>query len=304
MKLPERPKEHILETASFKIFEQWIPDYWITRQVTERDYGIDAYIELVTVKNQVSGDLISIQIKSASNLKLRTDSDGRKIATSPSIEIPTINYWNQLLIPAFLFVIDVPKKILFFAPVKKQLRQKYIKSQKQKTMTFQLKEHYSSLSEYSLPVFIAEYFYEKNYLMVQNIAMLLFIHWKYYTEYLSGEIGRDCFLPVEEPLVFLQIYKTIREATNIMGLDWKAAEWVDILKYDNTMYGADEILHSGTMEEFVPNIIKMFFIIFEELKRKILHKENHYWKSQHYIIYKKAKELEHINYANYEKYIF
>ncbi|WP_165835406.1 hypothetical protein [Chryseobacterium viscerum] len=51
MKLPKRVPQHISETASFKLFSSNIPDNWIIRDITERDYGIDCYLELVNENN-------------------------------------------------------------------------------------------------------------------------------------------------------------------------------------------------------------------------------------------------------------
>jgi hypothetical protein len=63
MEYPKRVNKHITESSSFKIFSRNIPDSWIVREVTERDYGIDLYIELATKDNRVTGELISIQLK-------------------------------------------------------------------------------------------------------------------------------------------------------------------------------------------------------------------------------------------------
>lgn len=43
---PSRHKNHVLETMSYKIFNNAIPDYWVVRDMTERDYGFDAMLEL------------------------------------------------------------------------------------------------------------------------------------------------------------------------------------------------------------------------------------------------------------------
>lgn len=50
MKYPERIDKHITESSSYKIFSNAIPDNWIVREVTERDYGIDCYVEIVKKK--------------------------------------------------------------------------------------------------------------------------------------------------------------------------------------------------------------------------------------------------------------
>jgi hypothetical protein len=51
MKFPQRSQQHISETKSFKIFSSKIPDNWLVREITERDYGVDCYIEIVNNKN-------------------------------------------------------------------------------------------------------------------------------------------------------------------------------------------------------------------------------------------------------------
>ena len=55
MEFPRRTPEHITESESWKVLEQKTPAMWILREVTERDYGIDAYIELVSAKGEVTG---------------------------------------------------------------------------------------------------------------------------------------------------------------------------------------------------------------------------------------------------------
>lgn len=73
VQLPIRDTKHVTETSSYKIFSRNIPDHWIIREVSERDYGIDCYIELVNGKNQVTGELISIQLKGKQKIKWTKD---------------------------------------------------------------------------------------------------------------------------------------------------------------------------------------------------------------------------------------
>ena len=87
--LPKRHPTHIKETLSYKLFKESIPDHWLVRELSERDYGIDALIELVTLDNQVTGKLISIQLKSTDNFKFNSFNK----FTVYSIEKQTTNYW-------------------------------------------------------------------------------------------------------------------------------------------------------------------------------------------------------------------
>lgn len=61
---PQRDIRHISETASIKLFNSLVPDHWLVREVTERDYGIDLYLEIVDDRHRVTGKHISIQLKS------------------------------------------------------------------------------------------------------------------------------------------------------------------------------------------------------------------------------------------------
>ena len=69
MKLTTRPTQHTSVTASFQLFSSIVPDNWIIREVTARDYGIDCYLELVDEDNNLTSDLVLIQWKSRENIK-------------------------------------------------------------------------------------------------------------------------------------------------------------------------------------------------------------------------------------------
>lgn len=46
LKYPKRDPNHIRETAGYKISNSNIPSEWMIIDATERDYGMDCYIEL------------------------------------------------------------------------------------------------------------------------------------------------------------------------------------------------------------------------------------------------------------------
>ena len=43
-----RTYQHIIDTASVKLTLNSLPDYWVIRDLNERDYGIDLMIEIFT----------------------------------------------------------------------------------------------------------------------------------------------------------------------------------------------------------------------------------------------------------------
>ena len=55
------------ETVSWKLFDSAVPPAWIVREVTERDYGVDSYLEICETE-YVTGDLCSVQRDSLDEL--------------------------------------------------------------------------------------------------------------------------------------------------------------------------------------------------------------------------------------------
>ena len=95
MKLPSRPATHITEAASWRLLQSLAPETWILREVSERDYGIDAYIEITSEKGEITGDLISGHLKGTESIEWtapktkkggkRRKADRDRTARSPQI---------------------------------------------------------------------------------------------------------------------------------------------------------------------------------------------------------------------------
>ena len=114
MKLPKRPETHVTEAESWRLLQSTAPKEWIVREVTERDYGIDAYIELASKDGHITGQLMSVQLKGVKGLGWK-DSKGIRSARSPQIKTTTANYWLLLPVPVFLFVADLEKGDVYYA---------------------------------------------------------------------------------------------------------------------------------------------------------------------------------------------
>lgn len=137
MRFPKRPKPHVTETAAWRILQSSVPDEWILRDVMGRDYGVDCYLELVNRDNEVTGDLISLQLKETDVLEWKDDGKFEK-STFSGIKTSTANYWMHLPVPVFLCVADTSQGKLYFAPIKDQVRKRYDEFLKQDTFSFRL----------------------------------------------------------------------------------------------------------------------------------------------------------------------
>lgn len=209
MKLPKRPPAHIKESESWKILQNSVPSEWIVREVSERDYGIDCYIELVSNENTVTGDLLSVQLKSTENLEWKYDKKKkRREAKFAGIRIETINYWMNLPVPVFLFVAETSTKSLYFAPIKLQVRNQYRKYLSQASLSFTLSEQHSFADDTGLCNFIIGYIQEKTFRDLTDLSRILLIHLPQYYEFICERQGLDPFLEIEpeDELMFIHIF--------------------------------------------------------------------------------------------------
>ncbi|KAF0844154.1 uncharacterized protein DUF4365 [Methylovorus glucosotrophus] len=106
-----RTHQHITDTRSIRRVLNLLPDHWVIRDLTERDYGIDLTVE-VFEKNGINihgdtysstGAMFHIQVKgTASKLKHKR---GRYI--SFPLDKGAIEYASQFNVPFLLFLVDI-----------------------------------------------------------------------------------------------------------------------------------------------------------------------------------------------------
>ena len=296
MKFPKRPSTHIKESESWKILENSVPSLWIVRDVSERDYGIDCYIELVSNENEVTGDLFSVQLKGTEKLKWKYNrTKARREAKFTGIRIETINYWMNLSVPIFLFVAETSSKNLYFAPIKHQVRNQYSKYLKQEGLSFTLSEEHSFANEPGLLNFIICYIQEKTFRDLSDLSRTLLIHLPQYYEFILSYQGLDQFLEVEseEQLMFIHIYLTIHNLCNVLAIDWNI-KWLDKIYEEDkkTWNSAYSCLHNLTMTEILPLLESKLSEVLVSIKTIVTVYQKEYWERKDYIIYRKAKDLD------------
>ncbi|MBY5941247.1 DUF4365 domain-containing protein [Halomonas sp. DP5N14-9] len=118
---PIRCPNHIRETCSFKVFSNNIPNHWLIREVTERDYGIDALIEVVEATGQVTGEFISIQLKSKKTVPFNDNGKFRNY----SINKNNTNYWLNSNLVTFIILVDEETSLMYMKSVDIHVRENY-----------------------------------------------------------------------------------------------------------------------------------------------------------------------------------
>lgn len=129
---PIRAIQHQSETSSGKIFSNIIPNNWVIRGVSERDYGVDYYIEIVDDTNRLTGRLTLIQVKARSGIAWTQ----KNTYAVSDVSLSTSNYLANFAVPTFIFLVDTVTKETFFINVKDYIRKNYIDYCKQKGFTY------------------------------------------------------------------------------------------------------------------------------------------------------------------------
>ena len=243
--LPIRDTNHVSESRSFTLVRNSLPETWILREVTERDYGIDCYVEIVHDDKKVAGRLCSLQIKSTdSAIDWRATEPGEptvRRSTFSGTKTSTVNYWLGLQIPVFLCVADLSVEKVFFVNVKRQAREHFASIMRQSTFGFEL----SSLLELSAqngPVLI-EILYEREREHVRFMSGVcdLLLHYASYHDLLADHFGQDYELPTEEAdlLSVMHLYRTLKLVSWLSGIDWDQPPLDEAFREDERIFGTN-----------------------------------------------------------------
>ncbi|GAA4824796.1 DUF4365 domain-containing protein [Algivirga pacifica] len=90
MNLPNRPRQHVLETESINKLRNSIPTEWVIQSL-EHDYGIDNLIEIANNDGYLDGTSFAIQLKATDSLFENRDNVSVRMNTS------TLNYLKNRL---------------------------------------------------------------------------------------------------------------------------------------------------------------------------------------------------------------
>ncbi len=119
MDFPIRTNSHIKESQSLKILMSVLPSQWIIRELSERDYGVDLYIELTKEDGRITGDMVAIQLKGTQSVIF----DAEDKFLFKNIKKSTINYWLGLPIPVFPVVVSLNDQKVYWSSVEQNNRE-------------------------------------------------------------------------------------------------------------------------------------------------------------------------------------
>jgi hypothetical protein len=290
MEFPKRSEHHIKETSGKRLLQNSIPDHWVIREATERDYGVDAYIEFVTADGNVTGDICFIQLKTTSHIDWDEDQ-----AKFKGLNKSTINYWMNMPVPVFLAVADLSADEVYFSPVKDMVRRNYDKYKNtKKTMSLPLRKDWIFTSEMGLAAFIAFYLYEKSFTKISEHFRMLIIHAKENYEFIVINQGRDHFLPVDDKRIIM--VKHIVELCNFMAgvfliqLDSEELH-KKIVAYEKSFDDGYDF-HEATLTEILRFFEPVFIAVLEKSKKQVTVIHKQFWMAYNRSIYSMYKNLD------------
>ncbi|MEH6470441.1 MAG: DUF4365 domain-containing protein [Halopseudomonas sp.] len=106
MKLPQRHRNHQLETASVRKFESLLPELWVYRTPTD-DYGIDGEVEIFDDDGSATGEKFLVQLKA-------TDEGNLRKSLNLKMPIEKWNYFELLNHPVLIVRYVAPLDAVYF----------------------------------------------------------------------------------------------------------------------------------------------------------------------------------------------
>lgn len=297
MQFPKRPTEHVIQSASWKIFQSNTPAEWIIREVTERDYGIDSYIEIVSPEGKVTGELCSIQLKGTDNIDWREipQSKERRYRLS-GIRKSTVNYWMNLPIPVFIVLADLETRKAYFTPVKEKIREKYAEylNRGNKYFSFEFSSEYELGTKRGNLIFLASYVIEINFSELSNYLRGLLIHWEEYYEFIRGNQELDCFMEVEniDQLIMEHIYQSCKFLSAFFGIEWNVISLYELYKIDRETWKDPHIsLHQKSLDRILKEVEPIFVKIIKRAKIIITQGQIDYWMNKYGLLFDMCQNM-------------
>ncbi|MBN2790122.1 MAG: DUF4365 domain-containing protein [Candidatus Delongbacteria bacterium] len=282
MEFPKRVEQHITETSSFKIFNSAIPNSWIVREISERDYGIDCYIELVDSNNQVTGELISIQLKGMQSITWTKEN----YYTLSGIKLSTTNYWRFFPIPVFICLVDLNSKEIFFNAAKESIRRDFLTYSNQDVFSYKI-EKKCKLSISNIPNFIHSYYKEKLHNELQINIITFISHYHKYRNFIEENIGNDCFMGIEKSRLFYMkhLYNNTEFLCKYFQIPWDLKCFDEYIKISQSRYGNNYCLYEEQFEEISLKLNELLAPVILRIKNHITVEEKEYWAKNDFDLY-------------------
>lgn len=288
--LPLRADNHIKETVGYKVLENLIPGEWIIRNVTERDYGIDCYIELVSQDKRLTGEIAFVQMKTTAAIEWRKSDVGYKFY---EVDRKTTNYLRNFKIPTYLFLVDLSTREMFFLSVKEFVQEHYKEYLENSTFAY---EFFYNRDAFSKDSFLENFRRNNQYEQFRNELQYFMSNIERYISFMMEHNNRDFFMQIEkeEMLFFESLERNICFLQKYFNTKNNLTPIEELVKKGNAMFGDNyeqtlfEQVLTDLFDEFKQSILEIITIITDLVTKK----EYDYWFRERNYIYNYFNNLD------------
>lgn len=283
LELPKRADNHIRETSGNKILESLIPAEWIIRSVTERDYGVDCYIELVDEKKRLTGEIVFVQMKATDKINWRKDNGFR----FHNVEKATTNYLKSFIIPTYLFLVDLSTAEMFFVSVKEYIAEHYKEYWDSDSFAYEFSH---GCDAFTIEAFLKSFHRNNMYNQFRNELQYFISDMHHYIEFMQEHNYCDEFLQIEqEEMVFFEaMHRNISFLQDYFGTINKLTP-IEILDEEGrNKYGEayEQTLFEGILTDLFDKFKDSVLEIVDRIKELVTQKESDYWwRERNYIFH-------------------
>lgn len=276
MKLPKRVPQHISETASFKLFSSKMPDTWIIRDITERDYGIDCYLELVNDDNELTGELALIQLKSRQSIPWTIE----EYYNLTGVDIATSNYWYKFAVPVFIFLADIDNQELYFVSVDYRIKRNFSEFVKQGTFNYKFKKSDRFEGKDGIFSFKFSFYHEYYRQQFENEFLFFLSNLQHFQDFQNEHDNRDFHLGIEDTdlIYFEAMHRNIKFLCTYLNIENPIPTLTELKKRSREKFKGEfhYELYEHDLTEWVGEFQKLTLEISKELK-SFLDGELKYW---------------------------
>jgi hypothetical protein len=297
VRLPQRVPEHVAETASWKLFNAAVPAEWIVREVTERDYGIDCYMELSS-GGYVTGDLCSIQLKGEDGIPWKGER-GSVMATFSGVKIETVNYWMRLPVPVLLVVTDIKSRGVYFVNPRAQVRERYNAFLGRKSMSFNLSQDLRLDSTGGPTEMHRLYMRERKYRQFASCLIARLGSFHEDLDFIYGKQGCDEFMEIESSDYFRarDLVRSAETLARFLGIPWDVPRLDDLAREGRNKYGGTATtFHYGQLDELLVALEPRYFEVIEAARVFVTKDEGEFWHAEDLALFEACFNLNIYNY--------
>jgi len=282
--LPLRADNHIRESAGSKVLESFIPSEWMIRDITERDYGIDCYIELVNADKRLTGEIAFVQMKTTDKIDWRIKDKGFKFY---KVERSTTNYLSGFKIPTYLFLVDLSTKEMFFLSVKEYILEHYKDYLNPGSFAYEFSH---DRDNFMVDAFLKSFQRNNQYDQFRNELQYFISNLHHHIDFMWEHNNRDCFMQIEQQdmMFFEALHRNIDFLQGYFNTTNRMPSIEDLVKKGKAVYGEDyeRTLFEGVLTDlfdvFKASVLELVDIIVE----LITVREHYYWsREKNYIFY-------------------